>query len=116
MSYLTDTSTPASKVIHLDSAHADIFHLQDADVEPRNEGEDRDGGERQEVGDDVAHDSENGGARDDAFAEERSRRGRHRRDFAAAPTREELGCGVKRCCEIDQRFADAAACLADAKR
>ena len=25
-------------------------------------------------------------------------------------------CGVKRCCEIDQRFADAAACFADAKR
>ena len=28
--------------------------LEDADVEPRNEGEDRDGGERQEVSDDVA--------------------------------------------------------------
>ena len=29
MSYITDTSTPASKVIHLDSAHASINHIKD---------------------------------------------------------------------------------------
>ena len=29
MSYITDTSTPASKVIHLDSAHAHVRYLKD---------------------------------------------------------------------------------------
>ena len=31
MSYITDTSTPASKVIHLDSAHADLIYSKDED-------------------------------------------------------------------------------------
>eukprot|EP01050_Picozoa_sp_SAG11_P028402 SAG11_NODE_7575_length_1126_cov_54.943525_3_plen_200_part_01 len=31
MSYITDTSTPASKVIHLDSAHAHLYHQKDED-------------------------------------------------------------------------------------
>eukprot|EP01047_Picozoa_sp_COSAG01_P124602 COSAG01_NODE_53602_length_338_cov_0.610879_1_plen_54_part_10 len=31
MSYITDTSTPASKVIHLDSAHAHIQYSKDED-------------------------------------------------------------------------------------
>ena len=31
MAYITDTSTPASKVIHLDSNHAHIFHQKDED-------------------------------------------------------------------------------------
>ena len=31
MAYITDTSTPASKVIHLDSKHAHIFHQKDVD-------------------------------------------------------------------------------------
>lgn len=31
MSYITDTSTPASKVIHLDSAHAHVYHQKDED-------------------------------------------------------------------------------------
>eukprot|EP01050_Picozoa_sp_SAG11_P063374 SAG11_NODE_43143_length_169_cov_401.214286_1_plen_40_part_01 len=29
MSYITDTSTPASKVIHLDSAHAHVQYSKD---------------------------------------------------------------------------------------
>ena len=31
MSYITDTSTPASKVIHLDSAHAHLVFQKDED-------------------------------------------------------------------------------------
>eukprot|EP01050_Picozoa_sp_SAG11_P039946 SAG11_NODE_17090_length_528_cov_905.195804_1_plen_83_part_10 len=31
MSYITDTSTPASKVIHLDSRHAHVLHQLDED-------------------------------------------------------------------------------------
>jgi hypothetical protein len=31
MSYITDTSTPASKVIHLDSNHAHTYHNKDED-------------------------------------------------------------------------------------
>ena len=31
MSYITDTSTPASKVIHLDSKHAHVYHQKDED-------------------------------------------------------------------------------------
>tara|TARA_R110002126_G_scaffold18542_1_gene70834 strand:+ start:7444 stop:8637 length:1194 start_codon:yes stop_codon:yes gene_type:complete len=31
MSYITDTSTPASKVIHLDSTHANLIYSQDED-------------------------------------------------------------------------------------
>eukprot|EP01050_Picozoa_sp_SAG11_P040211 SAG11_NODE_17359_length_520_cov_28.232779_1_plen_57_part_01 len=31
MSYITDTSTPASKVIHLDSAHAEVKFQKDDD-------------------------------------------------------------------------------------